>query len=118
MGRTTRDLIEELQAEAPKFKVVIIAVGFEKRSECVFNSDEHPLQKLNGLVEAGGEPIGLIGFRDDGEHGTVYCRTFAEYAVEQWANDYLSDLCHTFCEFLVKSGKARILPNPANGWLN
>ena len=58
-----------------------IAVGFETKTEFVFDSDEHPLQKLNGLVEAGGEPIGLIAFSNDGEIGAVYCRTSAELCV-------------------------------------
>src|SRR5215468_3806261 len=78
MARTTKDLIDELRAEGERFQkktadhsAVALVVAFENASEFVWNSDRNPLQKLNSLIEKGGEPVGLIGwivvFEDDEE---------------------------------------------------
>ena len=82
--RTTVDLIEELDHEAGNFTRAALAVGFEHTTIYVFATDDERLDKLNRAVEAGGEPIGLVGW--DMHHSllTVQARPLEEYAGEDW----------------------------------
>ena len=64
-------------------------VGFEKRTDYVLASDKDGLAKLNDLVEAGGEPIGLIGATRDNNIVTIRARAFEEYEGKEWVQGYL-----------------------------
>ena len=61
--RTTVELIEELDAEAPKFTHVLLAVGFERTTVFVRAGDPDRLNALNDAVSAGREPVGFIGLK-------------------------------------------------------
>ena len=105
--RTTKDLIDELEAEAPKFTRVALVVGFERTTEFVWwapPDDGDPLQKLNALIEEGGECVGLIGFTLGGRHGQVYARALADYGGGEWVGKYLASLTERF------AAEARRLP--------
>jgi hypothetical protein len=85
MKRTTADLIEELEAEAGTFTNAALVVGFESTTVFVFSTDDYRLDKLDGLVRNGGEPIGIFGI--DLSHGllNLHRRTLDEYANASWA---------------------------------
>ena len=116
MRRTTKDLIDELRAEGERFQnktadhsAVSLVVRFKNNSELVWDSDRNPLQKLNSLIEKGGEPVGLIGWivaLDDEESSRrklrMYSRALQEYAHEEWVGNFLSALCTTCGEQIAK----------------
>jgi hypothetical protein len=92
-SRTTKDLIDEMVAEAEKFNFgVLLAVGFEASTVFIRNDDDERLNKLNEAVGAGGEPVGLIGITRDGDSLTVFSRLLAEHAGEEWATTYMEAL--------------------------
>ena len=85
MGRTTKDLIDEMNGEKAKgFTLLAIIVGFENRTVFVFDSDPEPLRKLNELVKDGGEPIGLSGIRRIAKKVDFLIRPFTEYEGKDW----------------------------------
>ena len=95
--RTTADLICELDAEASLCTKVALAVGFEHTTLFVFSGIDDNLKKLNEMIRNGGEPIGFIAYRCDGNGQlTIACRPLEEYADEPWAQQYLEGLTHTF----------------------
>ncbi len=117
MKRGTRDLIEELNRESKQFNLVALVVGFEKRSDFVYASDENSLEKLNGLLEAGGEPIGLIGITLDKNVGIIRVRALQEYEDQEWVKGYLGELVATIGQGIIASGKAKSFVR-GNRWIN
>jgi hypothetical protein len=109
--RTTSDLIAELDQESPKFFVTAIAVGFKTETKFVSSSDSNRQKKLDDLVHAGGEPVGLIGIAVDSEKVSGFSRPFAEYGTQQ-GHDYLAALLHRFGESLQLSITS------SEGWVN
>ena len=98
--RTTADLIAELDAEANNFTKAALVVGLESTTMFVFSTDENRLDKLDGLVRNGGEPIGMFGI--DISHGlNAHHRCLEEYAEESWAERYLETLLDGFKKQLV-----------------
>jgi hypothetical protein len=94
--RTTADLISELEAEAALCTSVMLAVGFEHTTLFLFSGEDNKLEKLNDMINVGGEPIGLLMLHSDAERQVTYvaCRRLEEYAAEPWAQDYLEGLVH------------------------
>ncbi len=117
MARTTKDLIEELNRESKKFNSLALVVGFEKGSDFVYASDENSLEKLNGLIEAGGEPIGIIGFTLDSNIGTIYARALQEYQDKEWVHGYLGEMVEAIGQGIIASGKAKSVVE-GNTWIN
>lgn len=119
MGRSTQDLIEEVNGESGKFVVLALAVGFEKRTEFVWANDDDKLEKLNELVKSGGEPVGLIGVTLDSNVATVHTRLLEEHQNEDWAQQYLSALVETVGRLVVSTGKAKSFSTDSMGkWIN
>jgi hypothetical protein len=58
--RTTIELIDELQREAEGALACFLVVGFENTTLFVASNESDALGKLNGIVETGGHPVGLI----------------------------------------------------------
>jgi hypothetical protein len=58
--RSTPDLIAELEEEAKKHWVVVMAIDFESSIAFVRAEDENRLATLNSAIQAGGTPVGLI----------------------------------------------------------
>jgi hypothetical protein len=109
--RSTSDLIAELREEAPKFKMVALVVGFEHETKFVFHrppDDGDMLTELNGLISAGGEPIGLVGITRPGRgpagkgRAEFMVRALAEYAGEEWVDGYLSAISDNFRTALTR----------------
>jgi len=112
MARTTADLIHELRSETSKFNVLQLVVGFETSSEFVNADDPEALDKLDRLVSAGGEPIGMIGLKMRPGRFYLYSRVLSEYRDEQWADDFLRAIARE---------KARAIPNALpieEGWIS
>ena len=116
MARTAKDLIDELRAEGERFQnktadhsAVALVVAFDRNSEFVWDSERNPLEKLNSLMEKGGEPVGLIGWivafaEEAGSRRRlrIYSRALQEYASEEWVGNFLSALRKTCGEQLAK----------------
>jgi hypothetical protein len=111
--RTTLELIEELEAETPKFTHVLLAVGFEHTTIFVRADDPNRLNTLNDAVSAGGEPVGFIGVRIEDGRASFSRRALQEYAHEDWTIHYLDDLIGKAAETLHQA-----IYDKANGWIN
>jgi hypothetical protein len=95
--RSTLDLINELENEAENFIIVAIAVGFERETKFVFHKpgeQQQIMEQLNEAIQKGGEPIGLVGIRQDQatKSRTFYTRPLAEFQGEAWVEKYLDSL--------------------------
>jgi hypothetical protein len=112
-GRSTPELIVELQARATAFTLAAIAVVDRDATRFVFAVDEDPLGALNALVRAGGHPIGIVGARI--ERGTIEFRPhpFVEYAHNPRALAYLQTLRVPFLT-LMRTHIDRMPDNPRN----
>jgi hypothetical protein len=111
-SRTTVKLIEELDAEAPKFTHVLLAVGFDHTTVFVRADDPNRLNALNDAVSAGGKPVGLIGLMIGGGHASFSRRALREYAEEEWAISYLDNLIGQAAEELHQA-----IDGKTNGWI-
>jgi hypothetical protein len=111
--RSTVELIQELDAEAPKFTHVLLVVGFEQTTIFVRADDPNRLKALNEAVLAGGEPVGFIGLNVGNGHALFSRRTLKEFVTEEWADRYLRAL-------IVKAAEALHQTNyrSTDGWLN
>ncbi len=89
--RSTRDLIDELDAEAQQAVFAAIAVGFAKRGTFVFAADANRLAALNRLVRKAGRPIGIVALYRSRGGVRFFCRPFQEYGGSDWARRYLLD---------------------------
>ena len=127
--RSTTDLIAELEEEAPKHLLVVIAVMFDKRKEqrrrATWNgrralvgssasewmfleaTDPEPQHRLDEAVDAGGSPLGLIAIdRDTTSKELLYqTRVFAGVTPEERADRILRQVA-------VKVGE--LIPSPAS----
>jgi|HubBroStandDraft_6_1064221.scaffolds.fasta_scaffold886418_1 hypothetical protein len=111
--RTTVELIEELDAEAPKFTHVLLAVGFEHTTIFVRADDPNRLSALNDAVSAGGKPAGFIGLKVRDGHASFSRRALREYAEEEWVVHYLDNLIGKAAEALHQA-----IYDKTNGWIN
>jgi hypothetical protein len=107
--RSTEDLIRELETEATTCMTAALAVGFENTTLFLFSGGgDDNLTKLNDMILAGGEPVGLLKYsQEPTSRITVACRTLAEYADELWAHDYLESLTRAFVDLLKRRHNAR-----------
>src|SRR5688572_5457768 len=58
--RTTIELIDELQREAEGTVGCFLVVGFENTTLFVASNEPDAIEKLNGMIEMGGHPVGLF----------------------------------------------------------
>ena len=119
--RTTFELIEELEREAKSFSQIALVVGFPEHTQFVWCSDgDEPekLDKLNKLIEAGGEPVGFVGVRIAQDIGSFYLRPLKEYETDETTLAYLKKLQGVTIRALAAKGA--LLPNLhyAEGWIN
>lgn len=89
--RSTRDLIDELDADGEHALFAAIAVGFTKRATFVFAGDGDRLAALNRLVRRAGRPIGIVALYRSRGGIRFSCRPFQEYDGSDWAWRYLMD---------------------------
>jgi hypothetical protein len=62
--RTSKDLIERLTAEAQQFKRMALVVVLEDEARLMWSDGPNLLVRLDNYIEAGGLPIGTIGYVD------------------------------------------------------
>ncbi len=111
--RSTKDLVKELTEEATKLTMVAIAVGFDRETKFVFHRRDaekaNLLSELNALVEAGGEPIGLVSYLIlEPGNACFYTKPFPEYADESWVDGYLNSLMESVREIAEGMGMRSI----------
>ena len=111
-ARTTASLIDELKAEAPKFDVLALAVGFEKETKFVFANDPDALKQLNEHVENGGYPMGYIGtVKTMKNRLEVRTRPLEEHAGDAFVPEYLHRLSENFAAQVEKMGGTTMPPS-------
>ena len=115
--RSTADLIRELDDEAKHFRLLALAVGFEKSTECIWSTDEKKLEKLNELVKKGGEPVGLVGVIIESGIAMIHTRPLEECKAEAWVQDYLSSIVRDVGELAIARGFAKSF-SKTSGWVN
>jgi len=87
--RTTRDLIRELCAEAARHESAALVVAVGHHTALVHSADPDPLTRLNQLLQSGGRPMGILGYRTvAGETRRSAC-PLQECADEVWVPRYL-----------------------------
>ena len=109
--RPTEQLIQELDREAGNFRRCALFMGAEDGSTILIWADDSDRGRtLDEAIKAGGEPVGLIGYRMSGDpgppsgartelhqwHFTTTVRRLEEHAGEDWAADYLLKLADKF----------------------
>jgi hypothetical protein len=90
--RSTRDLIDELDAESVRSMLAAIGVGFATKTSFVFVADVNRLLLLTALVRNKGMPLGIVGLRHTAEGARFYCRPFREFAGVTWVHHHLTGL--------------------------
>jgi hypothetical protein len=99
--RTPADLIEELNAEATKFQIVLLVVVFQKAATIFIRSDNNDrLSALTAAVAREGEAVGFIGMKDEGESVSFYRRVLTEYAKLEGFSKYLASVTDEVAEIL------------------
>ena len=119
--RTTSELIGELEREAQSFSQIALVVGFQERAQFLWYSDgdkSEKVDKLNHLIQEGGEPIGLVGVNIAGDIGSFYLRPLQEYETDETTLAYLKKLGSIVARALAAKGA--LLPNLhyAERWIN
>ena len=109
MTRTPSDIIEEFDTLIDedlvrKKDMMALVVGFETETKFIFNHEPDKLDKLNAMVESGGNPIGYIRIERTREEMSVEAKPLFEYADEEQIKKYLEDICQTTGK-MIASGK-------------
>ena len=124
--RSTLDLIKEAKAEAEDFAQkskgmsgVFLIVAFEHHSEVIQAQDPEALDKLNGFVESGGNPIGLCGFIveevEEQRFLQFYNRVFEENVEQPEAYDLMNRYMGSFEKQLeAQTGLKKIQTGSSN----
>jgi predicted deacetylase len=91
MRRTAKELVDEMKdAEAYGFSSLLIIVKFKDRPRAISNEDPEAVGKLKELIQAGGEPIGLVGMRQiSDKRFEIASQAFEEYEGKEWVLKYL-----------------------------
>jgi len=93
MKLTPAELIEELDAESTKFKIVLLVVIFQEEATVFIRSDRtNRLGALTVALARGGEPIGFIATRDQGESVFLFGRVLRGLEGERSFSQYLASL--------------------------
>jgi hypothetical protein len=91
--RTTADLVDELHATAASNDRAALVVGFDDRTEFVWASDPNALGALNTHVSNGGDPLGVVTGRSQGQSSvSVRARPLLEYEGAEWVEKYLIEV--------------------------
>lgn len=92
--RSPEELVQELDREAQKFSVVAIVVAFDDTSRYVFhdNDSEKMLRNLRSLIDAGGQPFGLLGYIATEKGSNVGSHVYDEFKDTVWAAPLMEEL--------------------------
>jgi hypothetical protein len=103
--RTTADLVAELHSTAARNDRAALVVGFDDRTEFVWASDPDALGALNGHVRNGGDPLGVVTGRSQGERAiSVRATPLAEYEGAEWVEKYLIQVLAAVRRSAAESG--------------
>ena|ERR1700730_6641635 len=107
--RSTRELIDALDEEpAESGAVVALVVAFKKFTKFVFTGHSNKLEKLNGLVREGGEPVGIIVITAKGKEGNVRVCALPEYEGDREIQNFLATLAVNCGVVLEAAGKGQV----------
>ncbi len=96
-------LIEELDAEATKFKMVLLVVIFQDAATVFIRSDRTiRLGALAVALARGGRAVGFIGLQDDGESLSFYRRVLPGFEPKEIFSEYLASLTDEIQETLYQ----------------
>ena len=100
--RSPEELVRELDAEAGKFSMVAIVVAFDDTSRYVFHDDDpdRMVTELRSMIDASGEPIGLLGYVATEKGSSVSSHVYDEYASSVWAKPLMDELVANMVETL------------------
>ncbi len=87
--RTTRDLIRELCTEAARQDSAALVVAVGNHTDLVYFADPDPLTRLNRLLQSGGRPVGILGYRTIAGETRWSTRPLQECADEASVPPYL-----------------------------
>ena len=96
-------LIEELDAEATKFNLVLLVVIYQEAATVFIRSDQ--TDRLGALAVAlarGGQAVGLIGLQDEGESVSFYRRVLPGFEPKAIFSEYLASLTDEIKEMLYQ----------------
>ncbi len=103
--RTTADLVAELHSTAADNDRAALVVGFDDRTEFVWANDPDALSALNGHVRNGGDPLGVVTGRSQGERAvSVRAMPLAEYEGAEWVEKYLIQVLAAVRRSAAESG--------------
>jgi hypothetical protein len=102
--RTTNDLIAELQAEARGAVTAALIVGFETTTLLLEAGENDPVGMLEEMIQAGGEPVGIMRVTNGTDGSSVSFRPLAEYSDDEQIQMFLRKLSET-CVRHFGSGK-------------
>jgi hypothetical protein len=92
--RSAEEMVQELDREASNFSVVAIVVAFDDTSRFVFHDDDSTktLTELRSMIEAGGEPFGLLGYVATETKSSVGAHVYDEFLNTVWAKPLMDEL--------------------------
>lgn len=92
--RSPEELVQELDREAERLSMVAIVVAFDDTSRFVFHEDspEKMLTNLRSMIEAGGEPFGLLGYTANENEAHVASFVYEEFKNTVWAAPLMEEL--------------------------
>jgi hypothetical protein len=105
--RSTEELIQELDREAGNFTHCGLVIGFESSTIYIWGHDPNRQRALDEAVDAGGEPIGVLGCDMRDGLLSVQVRALEEHAHEDSVAEYLHKLADDFHQSLLKTRPAR-----------
>jgi hypothetical protein len=85
-------MIGELRREAEHASHAGIVIRYPDRADFVWSFDPDPLKALNGHVEAGGEPVGLVAVTRTHTSPHAEIRPMREWAGDAEVEAYLPEL--------------------------
>jgi protein-arginine kinase activator protein McsA len=101
MDPTAANLIAELDAEATRFKIVLLVVIFPEAPTVFIRSDRtNRFGALTAALAHGGEAIGFIATRDQGESVFLFGRVLRGLEAERAVSQYLASLNDEVTEML------------------
>jgi hypothetical protein len=97
--RTTIELIDDLQREAEGALGCFLVVGFENTTLFVASNEPDALGKLNGMVEMGGHPVGMLRMLRGRPHELrIEVRSLDECKNDSEVESYLERLAEQFIQ--------------------
>jgi hypothetical protein len=107
---TSKDLIARFTAEARQFKRLALVVLVEDEARLMWSDGPNLLLRLNSYIDAGGLPIGTIGYVDAPDRFQVSVKVLEELADIPLIKKSLTALLDRIQEEWVRSHSVKNLP--------